>query len=1241
MREPRKPRVDPSILGAISGLLHLALCLALPATAHCFCVQSGSSATNWVQLGEKIPSDINAPASLSRDGSLVYVGAREYTWSQSRWELRRGDVEGESYGSSGGYYDQWSGQYYGGSTTSSCMSSDNSHFAFGADNKVRVYVWTSDAWTRQGQELVGAHGFGSSVSLSHDGTRLAVGSPSHPSENCTEGAVRVFEWKGGSNSWKQMGEPMFCYNKTDDLVGQSVSLSGDGSRVAIGAPGFDGPDRCDDWYGCWSTKPNMGRVRVYEWDSLGGTWLMLALATYSGNVDGDIDGGSNERFGTSVALSEDGDRLIVGNHKVSGQSKVSAYHWMEPMTRTDWSGNAMLVGDAWIRVGWCDFTVGGNVAASVSMSADGTFIAVSSSGYQSSTVSGVITLRWERGEWSGDGPDGWYMPSYSGKFTFFGMSMEMGMADEGLSDPSCSQSSCYTSFGSSFAIAGDGMSTRVAVQASTGVYVFHVTYCDTTSPPDNGSNGDCPSTIAPEQTCQTNCSDGFSSTGPSECNAQGQLLPGMCLVTSTFQNGTGFGSSVVVSDDGNTVAVLNAPGPGHVRVYGYSQDSHEWTQVGHDVLSNDQDGHIYGTDYMYMYSASDPYPQSVSLSSDGTRLAVGYPGSRGSPGRARVFQRNLNSWTQLGEDIVGGQGNSSAGSWCDDYMMGGDCSWWYREYMLGLGYSVSLSADGSRLAVGSVGTRYSTYVRYSNGNGGYNRDTTLRQVRVYQAPDSATGQWSRLGNTLDAAAGGSMSPSNSYDFEYGSSVSLSNDGSTLAISGWKGLNATVHRFDADQNMWLQLGNGIRLKERWDYNWYDTYDTSSQIVVGDPIGPSIALSGDSKRVIVSQYTYISRNAAPGFVGVYELHHDTGNWTLMGDYIEGVSELFGSRFGHSIAISTDGARIAIGDPRATSLNANYNGDDKGATRVYDWDSWSRSWRPAIGSMYGSTSLSGGSVSLSGDGTRLVVGESQLVTIRHLPADLKAPEAEDNGSTQPDGNEHGNDRDESNLPQVPPSESGSAGESEQPNHEIEGGDERRRNSEETRDAILDDINDVNLKEKAKLLANAAIAGDKVKKLQARLTAVDVDTACSTVFNLAGMSSSDGTCVASEATSRKRRRLSSMAYDVELLFLSTTVSDDALIAAAQELTDNGVEGVSYEASVDPIAELKTIPGVDMRKVEKLEAQTSAAAAQAESHQTVPPPPSPPAPNLVLDDYDCAVSFRALISALVATSLTLVMLLS
>ena len=358
--------------------------------------------------------------------------------------------------------------------------------------------------------------------------------------------------------------------------------------------------------------------------------------------------------------------------------------------------------------------------------------------------------------------------------------------------------------------------------------------------------------------------------------------------------------------------------------------------------------------------------------------------------------------------------------------------------------------------------------------------------------------------------------------------------------------------------------------------------------------------------------------------------TGNWTRMGDLIAGTGvSSTQSVFTQSVTISHDGSRIAIG----------YPSDDKGATRVYEWNSDLQSWRPAIGSMYGTQGLSGASISLSGDGTRLVTGESPAgkVTIRDLPADLKASEAGDNGGKQPDRDDNGNNGNGAN-PQKPPSQSGAAGEDKQPVQQPKG--ERRKKAEETRDAILGDIKDARQKKKAELLANAAIAGVKVKKLKAKLTAADEDTACSTAFTKAGMSSGDGACVATAASSRKRRRLSSTAYDVELLFSSSTVSDDALTAAAQELTDNGVGGVTFEASVDPVAELKTVPGVDTSKIETFETEAEAAVAETKAEfEAAEPPPSPPKPNLVLDDDDGAVSLHALTFALFATALALVAL--
>jgi hypothetical protein len=139
--------------------------------------------------------------------------------------------------------------------------------------------------------------------------------------------------------------------------------------------------------------------------------------------------------------------------------------------------------------------------------------------------------------------------------------------------------------------------------------------------------------------------------------------------------------------------------------------------------------------------------------------------------------------------------------------------------------------------------------------------------------------------------------------------------------------------------------------------------------------------------------------------------------------------------------------------------------------------------------------------------------------------------------------------------------------------------------------------------------------------------------------VSSGKGACVAKPDTSAAagRRRLSATTYNVELMFKSSEVSDDALAAAANELKANGVEGVTSQASVDPIAELKTVPGVDTSKLQTFETEAAAAVAETESQNPPPPPPPPsPPPNLIQDDDDAGTRVRALASALLASALAL-----
>ena len=186
------------------------------------------------------------------------------------------------------------------------------------------------------------------------------------------------------------------------------------------------------------------------------------------------------------------------------------------------------------------------------------------------------------------------------------------------------------------------------------------------------------------------------------------------------------GWSVSLSNDGSIVAIGaknndgNGSNSGHVRVY--QNVSGTWTQVGSDI-----DGEV----------ANDESGWSVSLDSSGTTVAIGArynDGNGTSSGHVRVYQNVSGTWTQVGSDIDGEASNDWSG------------------------YSVSLSSDGSILAIGA---------RYNDGNG-----SSSGHVRVYQ---NVSGTWTQVGSDIDGEAASDNS---------GYSVSLSNDGSIVAIGAY-------------------------------------------------------------------------------------------------------------------------------------------------------------------------------------------------------------------------------------------------------------------------------------------------------------------------------------------------------------------------------------------------------------------------------------------------------------------------
>jgi hypothetical protein len=252
------------------------------------------------------------------------------------------------------------------------MSADGSRVAVGAiyhsptgktqAGHVRVYDWNGSAWIQVGADIVGEAAFdrsGQSVSLSADGSRVAIGAPRNGDAGADAGQVRVYDWNG--TDWVQVGGDIDG-GAAGDLSGLSVSLSGDGSRVAIGAPNHWPP-------GKWLA----GRARIYDWD--GTKWVQVADF---------VGAAATDRLGWSVSLSADGTRIAIGAKSSAGYVRV--HHWN---------------GTTWIPVGSEIAGEGANLeaGASVSLSAGGSRVAIGAPQYSADGKMSVGRVRVH--EWNG------------------------------------------------------------------------------------------------------------------------------------------------------------------------------------------------------------------------------------------------------------------------------------------------------------------------------------------------------------------------------------------------------------------------------------------------------------------------------------------------------------------------------------------------------------------------------------------------------------------------------------------------------------------------------------------------------------------------------------------------------------------------------------------------------------------------------------------------------------------------
>jgi len=361
----------------------------------------------------------------------------------------------------------------------------------------------ASSWIQVGGDIDGeAAGdkSGSSVSMSSDGTRMAIGAHVNGGTGTKAGHVRVYSESGGT--WTQLGGDIDGEAAVDKTgYGHSVSMSSDGTRIAIGGKDNDGTSG--------STSDDRGHVRVYEYDAAK-TSAPAKWAQVGGDIDGEAAG---DESGRSISMSSDGTRVAIGARRNDGTSGSTS----------DNRGHVRVYsesGGTWTQVGGdIDGEAAGDAAGrTVSMSADGTRVAIGAT--ENDANRGHVRVYSESG----------------GTWTQIGGDID---GEDALDNS-----------GVSISMSPDG--TRVAIGATqndgssgSDSYAGHVRvytpFCDASTAPTNGVVGTCTNSLASGSTCQPTCDSGYTVSGTSSCTA-GTLTAATCAASPSSPAAGGSGT---------------------------------------------------------------------------------------------------------------------------------------------------------------------------------------------------------------------------------------------------------------------------------------------------------------------------------------------------------------------------------------------------------------------------------------------------------------------------------------------------------------------------------------------------------------------------------------------------------------------------------------------------------------------------------------------------------------------------
>ena len=296
--------------------------------------------------------------------------------------------------------------------------------------------------------------------------------------------------------------------------------------------------------------------------------------------------------------------------------------------------------------------------------------------------------------------------------------------------------------------------------------------------------------------------------------------------------GEGLGERLSLSGDGSRVALRRErDAPDSAEVYDINPDG-SYSQMG-EAVSCGANG------------------DTVTLSSDGMRLAVSCENFDGNTGLVEIFEWTGTEWASIG--IISG---STSGDF--------------------FGWVTAFSTDGQRIAVSAP-----------NHDGADGSLSNRGLVRVFDYDNNL--QWAQVGPDI-------LGP-NAFD-QMGFSMDLSGDGLSLMAASPGGDNGNLD----------DTGLVNVFTESLDGTWTQVGDPIPGVDARDRFGRSLSVSDDGSRLIASSYTH---DRSSGHLRLFDL--EGGSWVQYGADIDGENPVDRFGFGRfSVTMTGDGTRFASGSP-----------------------------------------------------------------------------------------------------------------------------------------------------------------------------------------------------------------------------------------------------------------------------------------------------------------------------------------